>query len=198
MRIFVLTGSPCSGKSTLAEQLAPRLQAVYFKVDDRLEATIDRAAQEGRPVCSAARKLDLDGTWLRPPRLQCDEEFALYREVFPYVWEEALAAGDNVLAEGVGLLPELLPAGTPAICILPTPAFQVTRYRQRDWAREMLSHTSRPEEAFENWMQRDMLFAEETAVQAERRGIPVWRTDETTDFPARLEAATAYFTQRDL
>lgn len=35
--LYIIGGSPCSGKSTIAEMIAEKYDFIYFKVDDYLE-----------------------------------------------------------------------------------------------------------------------------------------------------------------
>ena len=51
MDIYYLGGTPCSGKSTVAEALAPRYGLAHFKADDHLDTFTTRGAAAGLPVC---------------------------------------------------------------------------------------------------------------------------------------------------
>jgi dephospho-CoA kinase len=47
---YILGGSPCSGKSTIAEMLSKRYQLPYYKVDDHDAAHFQRCQPEKQPV----------------------------------------------------------------------------------------------------------------------------------------------------
>ena len=177
--IYFIGGSPCSGKSTITEILAKKYDLYYFKVDDFLEEYIDRGAEEGRPVCMQICSMTPDETWMREPIEQCKEELAWYCEVFDYVCEE-IAQIQNVnnvngiIAEGAAYLPTLMKSlDVPYnryLSITPTKDFQMFHYSQRDWVPYVLQDCSDKEKAFENWMERDALFAKDVQRQCEAEG----------------------------
>lgn len=45
--------------------------------------------------------------------------------------------------------------------MVPTEAFQIYHYSKREWVPYVLAECSDPEKAFQNWMERDILFAKE-------------------------------------
>ena len=49
-RVLFIGGSPCSGKSTVAERISKEYGAYYFKVDDFLDEFINIAAEKGCPT----------------------------------------------------------------------------------------------------------------------------------------------------
>ena len=51
MNVYYIGGSPCSGKSTVAEILSERYDLYYFKVDDFLDTYTKQGALKGYPVC---------------------------------------------------------------------------------------------------------------------------------------------------
>ena len=59
----------------------------------------------------------------------------------------------------------------------PTADFQTKHYQQREWVPYVLEGTSNPEQAFENWMQRDILFAQMVRKEAQKLGYPSLMTD---------------------
>lgn len=169
MNIYYIGGSPCAGKSTVAELLAQKYDLYYFKVDDFLDKYMEQAAVYGG-VCAKLMTLSGDGIWMRDPVLQCAEEFAYYDEVFPFVQADLRAiASDAVITEGAAFVPQLMhKIGVPQdryISITPTPEFQVEHYRQRPWVPHILRECREPDEAFARWMRRDMLFAEDVQRQ---------------------------------
>ena len=75
--IYYIGGSPCSGKSTIAEMLAAEYAFDYYKLDDRLEPHMKLAALEGKPYSLAALALDFEQMWMRDPKQQANEELAI-------------------------------------------------------------------------------------------------------------------------
>ena len=51
MNIYYIGGSPCSGKSTVAELLAAKYNLYYFKVDDFLDNYTQMGAAQGYDIC---------------------------------------------------------------------------------------------------------------------------------------------------
>lgn len=176
IKTYFIGGSPCSGKSTITEILAKKYDLYYFKVDDFLDKYIDMGESEGRPVCSRIKSMTPEETWMRDPMVQCEEELAWYREVFDYVCEEInrIQHVSGIIAEGAAYLPDLMKfINVPYnqyLSITPTKDFQVAHYSQREWVPYVLQDCSDKEEAFENWMERDALFAKDVQRQCEEEG----------------------------
>ena len=190
MEIYYIGGSPCSGKSTVAEALAERYGLAYFKADDHLEEFTARGAAAGLPVCQRILRMTADETWLRPPQTQCQEELDFYAEIAPFVTEKLAAlTAARVIAEGAAFLPSLTANAAHYIAITPSREFQFSRYRQRPWVPLVLKDCSDKELAFSNWMERDALFAEEIRRQCTRLGLPHLLTDGSIPPQARLQEA---------
>jgi hypothetical protein len=190
---YILGGSPCSGKSTIADKLAARYELVYYKVDDQQDAHLSRVRAQRHPVMHRYLQMNWDQIWSRPPELQMREELDFFRERFEMVLEDlsAFSLETPVLLEGAGILPELvcefgLQPGR-AVFMVPSWEFQVGYYSQRPWIREILAECRQPEQAFENWMRRDHLFGLEVLRQAEHYGYPTIVVDGTLGIAGRLE-----------
>lgn len=195
MNIYYIGGSPCSGKSTIARQLAEAQGLFYFEIDNLLGAYAERGAAMGLAACSRQWKFGPDYTWLRDPQILCRDELQFYREIFDFLWTDLqrISEGKDMIAEGAALLPELMKEkGIPEnryITITPTPEFQVSHYRRREWIPLMLEGCSDKEKAFGNWMGRDMLFAEEVRRQCSILGYRSLITDggkNSADMAIRL------------
>ena len=126
-----------------------------------------------------------------------DEEWRFYEEIFPYV-KSYLIKNQNrpLLVEGAGLLPHLVKElecqASSYLCLTPIADFQKKHYIQREWVPYVLEGTTNPEQAFENWMQRDILFAQMVRKEAVLLGYPSLITDgsqsenQTAEEVARL------------
>lgn len=192
--VFYIGGSPCSGKSTVAQALAERYGLTHFRVDDHLDAFIDQGAAAGWPICSRIRSMSEEETWMRDPQEQCREELDFYAEVAPLVTARLNRLDDSVIAEGAAFLPELMHRqGVPAsryVAVTPTRAFQWSRYSERPWVPHVLRDCSDQQAAFANWMERDALFAEEIRRQCGRLGYASLLTDgSVTEAERFLEIA---------
>lgn len=194
MEIFYIGGSPCSGKSTVAEALAEQYGLTYFKVDDYLEDFISRGAAAGLPVCQRIMRMSADENWLRHPQAQCQEELDYYAEIAPFITDklEELHA-PRIIAEGAAFLPCLMKDAAHYIAITPSREFQISRYSERPWVSHVLRNCTDQEQAFANWMERDALFAEEVRRQCAQLGLPHLLTGGTISPEARLRQVTAHF-----
>ena len=189
MMLYMIGGSPCSGKSTIASLLARQYQLLHIKLDDLVEEMMSQASADSQPICLLRQD--------RNPEEMADEEWRFYEEIFPYVKSYLIKNQDTpLLVEGAGLLPHLVkelecPASS-YLCLTPTADFQKKHYRQREWVPYVLEGTTNPEKAFENWMQRDILFAQMVRQEAVLLGYPSLITDgsqsenQTAEEVARL------------
>ena len=174
--IYYIGGSPCSGKSTVAEILQQRFDFTYYKYDDYLFEYLHKTAIAGKPTASRYAAMTLDETWLREPETLCREAIALYWEYFEYAQADIKALGNKkpIVAEGAAFLPELMQKTNVStynyICIVPTFDFQYQKYSKRTWISDYLSGCSDKDTAFENLMKRDNLFAEIVKNDAETLG----------------------------
>ena len=171
---FVLGGSPCSGKSTLAERLSKHFEIPYYKVDDHTLRHIKRANQQDHPTMVAYSQMSWDEIWSRPADLQVREEFTFYAERFEMILEDLLnyENADSVVMEGAAFVPSLIHSwGVPsdkALFLIPTKEFQIEHYSKRPWIKSILDSCEDPQQAFANWMERDHLFGQEIIKQAQR------------------------------
>ena len=195
--LYMIGGSPCSGKSTLASLLARKYDLLHIKLDDLVDEMMSQASVDSRPICLLRQDRNPEQIWMRNPEEMADEEWRFYEEIFPYVKSCLIKDQDKaLLVEGAGLLPHLIKSlEEPAVsylCLTPTADFQKKHYKQREWVSYVLEGTSNPEQAFENWMQRDILFAQMVRKEAQKLGYPSLMTDgsrsekETAEKIARL------------
>lgn len=176
MTIYVIGGSPCSGKSTVAQALSEKYGLHYFKVDDHLERYMKQGAADHKACCAKAEAMSPEQIWMRDPLVQCEEELSIYEEIFPYIVEdlEKIDGAQGIITEGAAYLPRLakrchLPVNR-YLSITPTKEFQVFHYSQREWVPYVLAQCSDKAKAFENWMERDALFAKAVQQQCAEYG----------------------------
>jgi 2-phosphoglycerate kinase len=198
-RAYILGGSPCSGKSTIAEMLSGRYQLPYYKVDDHDEAHFQLCHPEKQPVMFKYSKMGWDEIWSQSVCVLVEDEFEYYRERFDFILADLqqFDPGQPVILEGAAFLPELInryPVNHQnVVFMLPEREFQLFHYKQRPWIGSILSTCRNPELAFENWMQRDILFAEEINRQANACGYPVMHVDGSVPIPVEFEKISGQF-----
>jgi hypothetical protein len=165
--------------------IAEQYDLYYFKVDNYLDDYIRRGNAANKPFSSQALKLSADETWLRDPLVQNTEELEIYREIFEYILEDLSRIEDpnGIITEGAAFLPELMnELGIDCnsyICIIPTKDFQYHHYKLRPWVPEILKDCTDKKQAFENWMERDALFAITVKEEADKLGYRSLITDGT-------------------
>lgn len=170
--VFWLGGSPCSGKSSISEILAKQFGLRVYKVDDYFDAHLKRAISENQPHLYQVGQMSWDEIWMRPVAEQVANEIAIYREQFSMILDDLRAMPDDrpILAEGAALLPDLaaplLTRSNQALFMVPTEHFQKKTYAQRAWIQTILAQCHAPEQAFANWMDRDVGFGQWVAATA--------------------------------
>jgi len=176
MVIYYIGGSPCSGKSTTAEILSKRYGLYYFKVDDYLDGYMEQGAAKGYEICKKQTEFSSDQIWMRDPKIQCIEEIQWYEEVFEFAQKDlqAITSTKGIITEGAAFMPKLMKKiGVPNnryLSLTPTKEFQLFHFKQREFVPYILRNCSDPQEAFNNWMGRDILFAKEMQKQCNEEG----------------------------
>lgn len=176
MTVYFIGGSPCSGKSTIAQAISEKYGLHYFKVDDYLDKYIKTGAADNKKCCAAAEEMTPEEIWMRDPAVQCKEELLIYEEIFDYILADLKKTDctNGIITEGAAYLPVLAKRhGIPSdryISLTPTKDFQIFHYSQREWVPYVLAECSDKEKAFENWMERDALFAKAVQQQCGELG----------------------------
>jgi len=184
---FILGGSPCSGKSTLAGLFATRCNLFFYSVDAQDRNHIARIDKERHPVMARVHQMSWEEIWMRPVDLLVQDELDYYAERIELINQD-LACFDSdqkIIMEGAALLPDLLERlpvdKLRAVFVIPTYSFQRSHYEKRGFIHEILAECKDPGTAFDNWMRRDHLFGEEVKRQANLRGYPVLVVDGSED-----------------
>ncbi len=198
-QIYYIGGSPCCGKSTVAEIISKKYNFQYFKVDDLLEVYINKGAKLRKPILSKIAEMSLDEIWLREPEVQNLEEQEIYNEMIEFILEDLnnLNSEVPIITEGAAFLPKLMGeievGKSNYICIVPTNEFQYEMYSKRPWVMEYLEGCSNKELAFENWMKRDYLFAESVLKDAKKLGYPTMVVDGKRSIDENLDIIEEVF-----
>jgi 2-phosphoglycerate kinase len=198
-RAFILGGSPCSGKSTIAEMLSERYKLPYYKVDDHDGVHFQRCQPEKQPIMFKYSKMGWDEIWSQPVSVLLDDEFEYYRERVDFILEDLQEFGPDqpVILEGAAMLPELIqryPVNRKnVIYMLPEKEFQLHHYSQRLWIGSILKACRNPEQAFEHWMERDIQFAQKVKRQANALGFSVMIVDGSISIKKEFEQISAQF-----
>lgn len=163
--VFWIGGGTGGGKSTIAKALAQRYGLERYDYDwHDSRSHSERNDTERHPFRTAFLALSMDERWVSTaPRDMADSTIGQFSERFELVLDDlAGLAAARVVAEGFGLLPELVaPVLTDrrqAIFLLPTPAARERNYALRGWAG--IDGTSDHARASRNKLDRDALLTE--------------------------------------
>jgi adenylate kinase family enzyme len=184
---FVLGGSPCSGKSTLAERLSTEHKLPYYRADDHMWRHLEQANSREQPTMFAYSKMSWDEMWSQPVNTQVQDVFSYYTEQYSMIMEDLLENWDQgpIIMEGAAFLPELLlksgVRSEHAMFLVPSKRFQFDHYSQRDWIQAILDSCHDPDQAFANWMERDHRVGLEIIQQAQKMGYRTLVIDGTRD-----------------
>ena len=95
------------------------------------------------------------------------------------------------------MLPEcvkpLLTSPQQALWVVPIREFQLYHYSKRSWAKDVVKECSNPEQAFMNWMERDVEFASVVAQEATRLALNVLVVDGQRSLAENIEIARQHF-----
>ncbi|MEZ4669551.1 MAG: AAA family ATPase [Anaerolineae bacterium] len=179
--IYYLGGSPCAGKSSVAELLAASYGLCHVRLDDRFGEHMAVASPAAQPVLASIALASCDDIWMIPPLAQVRREIQIYVEEFPLHLHDIAGLKEPLLLEGAALLPCLVaprikyPAR--AIYMVPSAGFQREHYARRPWIHDVVRNCNNPAQAFDNWMRRDELFARWVRREAAKYGMHTLMVD---------------------
>lgn len=197
--LYILGGSPCCGKSTIAARLAEAYGFYFYELDRDADEMIARAAERGAPCAARVLSYCADELWGRDPAEQMADEIALYEEIAGQIRSRLaqLHTHSPIIAEGAGFLPATAQMlGLDAqhyFCMTPTRAFQYAHYQKRTWVPQVLKACKDKESAFHHWMERDCLFAEAVFAKAQALGYPGLVVDGSLSLAQTLDIVKSAF-----
>ncbi|MCJ7694632.1 MAG: AAA family ATPase [Anaerolineaceae bacterium] len=198
-RAYILGGTPCSGKSTLAERLSNEFAFQYYKVDDHESEHARRIDPNRHPVMIKYAQMSWDERWMRPVSCQVEELFDYYHERFEMIVQD-LENYDHespIVLEGAAYLPDLLVSNNAnperVLFLVPSSEFQRAHYSLRPWINQILKGCEDPEQAFENWMMRDQLFGKEILLQSKAGSYGTILVDGSKNIDQQYEVVKHLF-----
>ena len=173
-------GSPCSGKTSIADLLADQYGLVVCHVDEMFDEFRRRVTRERQPYLYKWTHTPWNDLWMQSRERLLEEAIGCYSEQFEMIVRDLSERSSKewILVEGSSLLPdrvaEVLREREQAIWIVPTEGFQRERYRVRGgWVEGILGACEDPEGAYRNWMDRDVAFGRWVREQARELDLNV-------------------------
>lgn len=197
--IFWIGGSPCSGKSTITAKLAAQHGLTIYGCDEMVDRHTTEAGIDRASVIHRLARASCDELWMRPVDQQVREEIVYYEEEFPFILDDlrALPRDRPVIAEGAALMLHLLESiGVPhgrSIWLVPSPAFQREHYARREWPNDALASCTDPDQAWRNWMERDIGFGRRVDNEAMRPVLTCLTVDGSRLLESILDAVRRHF-----
>ena len=199
--VLWMGGSPCSGKSSIAETVANRYGLALYRCDDAFWEHTKRVDPGRHPTLHKLNQMTWNEIWMRPVDVQIADETRCYHEEFEMILEDlsAYPRSTPVLAEGAALLPDmvsgLLPGDHRAIWIVPTAAFQRAHYtpEQRPFMKDILKQCQDATQALQNWMDRDAGFAKQVSTRVRELGLGLITVDGERTIEKNAEMVANHF-----
>ncbi len=197
--LFWIGGSPCGGKSTVAERISKEYGLRLYRIDDQIDRLLKTITTSQQPALSLWQRQTWEQRWMQP----VDQQLALvnqaYDETFQFCLEEikSFPTSQPVLIEGNPLRPKnikpYLFGPHHAIWLIARADDLVQFYRQRQWAQEIVNQCSNPKEAFDNWMQRDISFARQIKAECEVDNLTYIMSDPKQSLNEKADQVAAHF-----
>ena len=196
--VYWIGGSPCAGKSSVAQTLAHLYGLSVYACDAKTPDHLQHAQYDLQPTMHRIARMGWEQIWMRPVEELLHDALRFNHEEWDLFLEGYLAHPSQYpVVEGAVLLPELvaplLSDPHRGIWMVPTEAFQRHHYAQRPWIQSILQDCSNPKAAFENWMQRDARFAQVVMGQAQERGLKVMVVDGSMALADTVRVVAAWF-----
>jgi len=198
-KVFWLGGSPCSGKSSISEILAGRFDLDVYHVDEAFETHRQGLNPAQQPNLSKWLASSWNERWMQPVDRLVEDAIACYREHFALIVDDIAGRpdGKSLLVEGTALLPRevagILPNPSQAIWIVPTSSFQREHYSKREGARRIVEQCDESEVAFQNWMERDIRFAESIEAEVLTLDLQLLKIDGSRTIAENAEEVAGHF-----
>jgi hypothetical protein len=193
-------GSPCSGKTSIANLLADQYGLVVYHVDEMFDEHQRRITREKQPNLYKWTHTPWNDLWMQSKERLLEEVIGCYDEQFEIIVRDLRErpSKGRILVEGSGLLPNrvagILNKREQGIWIVPTERFQLVRYRARgEWVEGILGECDDPEGAYRNWMDRDVAFGRWVREQTRELGLEVLEVSGQRTIESNAEIVARHF-----
>lgn len=207
-QVLWMGGGTCTGKTSITEVLNKQYDLHVYHCDDLFEEHRNRAQPDKHPafynaMYTSYADMDWERFWMRPVETLLQEQLAIYADEFDMIVSDLLKMPHSrpILAEGSALLPhcikQVLTTPSSAIWLIPEETFHRRMYRQRGpWVQRILRQCADPQQAFDNWMGRDVAFAKHMASQAACLSLKTLTIDGSRSIHENARRVEAHFGER--
>ena len=162
--VLWLGGSPCAGKSSIADILANQYSVKAYHVDEAFQKHSPHFTPDIYPINYKWTHTPWKELWMQSQETLLKEAIDAYSEHLRFIFADLRSVEGLVIAEGTSLLPDyikpLMNDFSRAIWVVPDEDFQREKYPQRgQFVSYILDQCEDPEQALQNWMDRDATFA---------------------------------------
>ena len=148
----------------------------------------------------AFRNMSMDRRWAdRTPQEMHDSFHWFHGEGFRFIIEdlEAFPRDQIILVEGFQLLPKLvkpyLASRKHAVWLIATPAFRIQAFTDRGSLWNIPNKTSNPEQALQNHLERERIFADRLAEEVESEGFHSLKIDGSLSEEEYFDRIVSHF-----
>lgn len=195
--VFWIGGSPCAGKTSIANALAAKYHGNAYHFDRTENDHIARSNEATNPDLMAFLAMDMDERWLtRSPGSMARNAIASWQARFPLVLEDVRALPTNapLFAEGPGLFPGCVAPQLinphQAVWLVTTEPLCAAVRRQRGGS---ALGTSDPALALRNIVRRDLRMARYVKRQAAARHLTCHEVDRSRSLARMLALVEEQF-----
>ena len=170
-----------------------------YHIDDHINRHLAMITPEEQPALYRWQTRTWDERWLQPPDRLLQDAIDCYTEHFHLLLPEVLelSRAEPLIVEGNPLLPVLiqpyLADPSRAIYLVAPPALLRQYYQQRNWAGSILKACSDPEQAFNNWMERDIAFARYIDEQSRQYHMSCLVSDDNLSIESKAKKVAEHF-----
>lgn len=163
MKLYIIGGRPCSGKTTFAHRLGELTKYKVHYLDVFAWEQVEQSTSDQKQ-CYKWKTNEMVVILQENPEQLCEDYIAFYDEIFPALIPFLKNSNDEVLIlESAMLLPKYIKQlqtqfACEVVYLKTSDEFVRDVYPLRDYAKGMIT-TKKGEIALENLLQRDSLFA---------------------------------------
>ena len=197
MKLYILGGRPCSGKTTYAYHLGKRnnVEVMY------LDVFAHEQSQQASDIDSQLYKwktVDMIDILQDDPKKLFNDYLLFYEELFPMFLDYIMNSDkESLIIESSMLLPKYVKLlekefEVQVTYLQTTDEFVRTTYPKRDYALEMLK-SEKGEKALHNLLERDVIFSKYLYEQAIEYGYNIIKINRESEFENTFYEVEKYF-----